>query len=335
MIKKLLSGLFILALLGAGVGYYLFAGKTDGQKAGSAVLAMKEVTSKAAVGVAAVGQTVMYGDQNAKIYSLSVASEKYTELPTAAYNFLPLVDVLWPQTGGDYIAVSKNSGSLTYSHFNSQNKRYTQLSDRIAAMDWLPNGRQVALIWRTDDNRGQLVISGPDATGYQVLNTLPWNDLNIRVSPDGTKALIVRQTQSNPVNKIYLFDLSDGSYETVVNDGLNLDAKWVGPTQFVFSQKTASAFSKIQMYDTASKTVTDLGLDTPIERVAGDSANAVLYAATNRADGGDDFISIKMGTFEKQQYFSPQERIKVAKLTVASGKLLFTGLPDSKLYIIN
>jgi hypothetical protein len=335
MIKKLLSGLFVLALLGTGVGYYLFSGKADSPAPAKGSLAMKEITTKAAVGVAGVGSDVLYGDPDAKIFDLSVTSEKYTELPTAAYSKLPLVDLLWSPAGGDYIAVSKESGQVSYAYFNSQTKRYTFLPDQITTMAWLPNGRQVVLVWRTADGKGQLVISGPDATGYRVLNTLPWSDLNVRVSPDGASALVIRQSPPDPVNKIYSFDLSTGSYETVVSDGLNLDAKWVGPDKFVFSQKTASAFNKIQLYDIGNQNVVDLGLDTPIERVAADVNGKTLYAAINRADGGDDFFAVPLGSAEKQIYFSPPERVKVANLIVASGKLLFTNLSDGKLYIID
>jgi len=244
--------------------------------------------------------------------------------------------VLWPKNGSDMIVVSLSGSTEVKDFYSNASKIYTRLAPNIQSIDWMPDSRRIAYIWRSADGQSQqLVIANSDGTGFVPVKDVFWPDLQVKVAPTGLSALLYRSQIQGGVNKIYSVDLTSGVITTVVDQGENLSAHWITPTRFLFSQSSVTDYPRIYMYDTSTNKATDLGINTSLDKVVTDFEATTLYVATPKKDNtGDKFVAVDLTSFAITDYFEPEGVVSAKNLLMISTGLYFINTTDNKLYTI-
>lgn len=280
---------------------------------------------------------IWYFTEAGRLFRINTDGTGMTEYPIPALGTnATLRRVLWPKSGSDFIAVSLSQQEEVKSYYNSTAKLYTRLPANVQSIDWMPDSRRIAYIWRTANGLNQqLVIASSDGSGFVPVKDVFWPDLQIKVAPDGLSALLYRSQIQGGVNKIYGINLVTGEMYTVVDQGESLAAMWISPTRFIFSQSSVTDYPRIYLYDTSTKKATDLGINTSLDKVTADFEGRIIYAATPKKDSsGDKFVSVDLTSFAITDYFSPEGVVSAKNLLVINTEVYFINTADNKLYTI-
>jgi hypothetical protein len=195
----------------------------------------------------------------------------------------------------------------------------------------------VVYVWQSEDKKSQqLVIAGPDGTGFKPIANLFWPDLAVKAASNGKIALMYRTSIQGEENKIYAVNLETGEITTLLNQGRTLQATWLpNGTGFLFAQGSGAENPKIFLFDLGRHDVTDLNLNTSLDKVAVDSASKQLYAAVpNKGNSGDTFVKIDLGNYKSQSYFEPSSQVSVRNMLLVGNSVYFINNADGKLYTI-
>jgi hypothetical protein len=277
------------------------------------------------------GDSLWFADRDGRIYRIN--SSGATEFPSAVFSDKPLRRLLWSPSGGDFLAIGTRNTNKSFSYYNSAANAFVALPQNVVSMDWLPDGRRVAMIWKSGDGKSQqLVVSDADGSGYKIVTSLPWPDFEIKVSPTGDQALLLR-TSPKP-NKIYLFNLEDGNYETLAESKRILNVKWIDPKRFIYDTLNENDQQKIVVYDKETKTGQELSLATSVDKVVWNGANEEFYAAVPANDNGDKIVRIKPGESNSRDYYTGLQNIRVVELFMSNNKLYFVNSEDGRSYVI-
>ena len=346
MNKKILIILGLIILLSFGAGAVLLMGKKKNQPQPSAEtkLQISKLSDDQVVSpvVSYDGNAIWYFTEDARLFRVNTDGSGLSEFPLPELTAGDFRNVIWPATGNDFIAVtSTNTGELK-SYYDNLNQRYVALPLNIQSLDWLPDGRRAAYIWKSGDNATQqLVIADADGTGFRIIKDVFWPDLAVKASPAGGEVLLIRSQSKEDNNKIYKANLTTGQFETVIGDGENTAIMWLPDgKKFLFSQNSGSA-SKVLLYNFETRTQTDLNLATTLDKVMTDKDGRYLYAAVANKNSpagvskGDEFVKIDLLSFHQETYFSPEEDIRARNLLQAAGTLYFVNTRDGKLYYIS
>jgi hypothetical protein len=320
--------LAIVILIGGALGVYFGyyqADDSDTQVIESNTL--KKVSEAGAVSPvnSFSNQSVWFGTESGRLMTYDFAAEVATEYPIPQILGESFKKIIWPRQGNDFIAISNVEGTDQYSYFNALDNRYYVLPSNVINLDWLENGRQIALTWLSTTGETLLVVSNPDASGYKVLNTLPWSDMVIRTSPKGNTALMYRANSGGPINKIYLFDLETGSYSEAVSTGKNTGVVWSpNGNGFAYSQLDGNQ-NKVYYHDFATGEDMDLGLSTSIDKVSFNQDGSKIYIAATRSDNsGEDIWERDFDSGLAQIVFS-SNALRVKNIIAIGQKIFFLG----------
>lgn len=339
MNKKVLIFIIVLILLLiAGVaGYFYFesTAKTPTIEQGRKEFNPNKISEHIVVGPSTsfVNESVWFADKDGKFYR--GIGGNITEFPMPAITHKPLRKIIWSPTTQDFIAVGTAQNSDSYIYYNSKNKQYFSIPKNVKSVDWMPDGIRVLWIWQSADLLAQqLVITNPDNTGYKSVASLPWTEFDIKVSPTGKEALLV-STKDSATNNIYLFDLDNGSYRTLVGTGKNLGVKWVNSNKFLYSQLSGTA-TNIHLFDITTNQDNDLNLESNTDKLVVDLAGKFAYIAVSQVfERGEKIVKIDLDSLQVSDEIESTNGIKIKQLLLGQKGLYFVSNEDGKLYELN
>lgn len=283
------------------------------------------------------GDAIWFFTNKAKLFRVNVDGTNLTEYPLPAVGGT-LLHADWPLAGQDFIATLWYDNKTNKFFYNDEGKKWTPLPPNIQNFSWLPDGRRIVYIWQTSDQlRQQLNLSNADASGYRVISeNIFWPDFKVSASPNGREALLVRTKPEGEVNKIYKASLETGKIDTIIGEGVNLDAVWLPEGQkFIFAQAAEYGRSRLFLYDFASKSQTPLNLTTSLNKVVIDKKGLTLYAAQASSDNrGDNFYRLDLASLKQEQLSVASSNLWVKSLHLAEDKLFFVDSREDKLYVI-
>jgi hypothetical protein len=333
MKKYIILGTLFLLLAAAAVVLWLQLNAAEDNTPIIRVLSHKTESDTAALSMVESKdlKSIWFSDRDGKIYRTQ--NGEVTEYPSAAFADRPLEKIIWSPTGGDFLAIGTRSNAKAVSYFDSSKQVYVSLPANVGAIDWLTDGR-VAMIWKSGDGKTQqLVVANPDATGYKIVTALPWPDFEIKVAPTGNKALLLRD--SPKPNKIYLFSLEDGQYETLAESDRIINAKWIDSTKFIYDAFVDGSKSTIMLFDTESRTAKNLNLATTVEKVAWNSLHEEFLAAVPVAGtSGDKIVKLPLNETEPQDYYAGLNGIRAVQVLYSNGILYLINAQDGKIYSV-
>jgi hypothetical protein len=282
---------------------------------------------------------IWYFDQSARLFRANPESKEVSEfsLPVIPGS-VSLLDVAWPDAGNDFLASTTGSSEKSIHYYDNEKQEYKSWPKNIQSFDWMPDGRRVLYIWKSGDNTTQqLVMANADTSGFRIIADVFWPDLKVQVSPNGLEALLVRTKPEREINKIYKADLNSGEFETIVADGKNLDVRWLpGGDRFIYTRISQNGSPMMVLYDFNTGLQNDMRIEGSLDKVFVDDAGSFAYVAVAKQDGvGDKFVKIDLNTFQKEDYYNPEEALTAKNLFFANGDLYFINTLDRKLYFID
>jgi hypothetical protein len=285
------------------------------------------------------GNALWYFSADNRLYRINADGSGLTEFPLPPLGNQRIVKTLWPLAGDnlDFISITSQETSVSGKvYYNSALKTYVSLSANIQSIDWMGDSKRVGYIWQSADKSSQqLVIANPDSSGFVNVSSVFYPDLVVKASADQKTVLLYRSQIEGPVNKIYSVNLDTKEITTIVEEGKNLEAAWISPTQFLFTQATAAAYPSVYLYNTATRNATPLAINTTLEKITVSKDGKSLYAAVPKIDNsGDSFIKIDLATFKNEEYFVPTENIRAKNLVVLGSTVFFINTADGKIYKI-
>jgi len=338
MNKRLIIIILIAILILSTIAGLLYMAVQKQQKpveTSSGQLQMKMLLDEAIVSPVASfdNNAIWYFNKEGRLFRVNTDGSNLSEFPLPKITPEELVkNVIWPKLGSDFIAITA-SGAKKY--FDSIQKVYVSLPGNIKYLDWMPDGKRIVYLWQTQDGKKQqIVLSNADSSGYKAIGDVFWSDLAIKLSPDGTQALMWRG-ETQDVNKIYSIDLLTGKITTLVEKGKNIGAYWISPTKFLFADKN-DVFPRLSMFDTATKQITDLKVNTNLDKTTADRDGKNLYLAVPKKDNSSDiFMKINLENNQSETYFEPAAGVKASNLLFIGDSLYFTNSADGKYYTIS
>ncbi|MDP4000750.1 MAG: hypothetical protein Q8P83_00720 [bacterium] len=281
---------------------------------------------------------IWYFDKDARLYRINGDGTALSEFSLPAWPGKgDLINVEWPDTGNDFVALASSLSGTSKHYYNNLDNQYVIWPDNIQSFSWMPDGRRVIYIWQaTDKTSQQLVMANADTSGFRIIRDVFWPDLEVYASPDGLEALLVRSKPEGEINKIYKADLSSGEFETIVDEGLNLDIQWLPDGQrFLFTQESPGVSHDVLLYNFTTRLRTDLNINTSLNKTVLDKTGNVLYAAVPKTEGlGDMFVKIDLTTFQQEVVYNPQDTITAKNLFLVNGDLYYVNVTDKNIYYI-
>lgn len=285
------------------------------------------------------GSAIWYFNKNGRLFRVSIDGSNLTEFPLPALRSGTVFHhAAWPASGSDIMTVIKSGLEEIKNYYSNTDKTYTELPANVQSFDWLPDGRRIVYVWKRGDGAApQLVVANADGSGFKILNEVFWPDLTVKASPTDSKALLVRSKTEGEINKVYQADLTTGEFETVVNEGKNLDVMWLANgRKFLFTRATASSVPRVFLYNFDSKTITDLNINTTLAKLTVGSDGRTLFAAVPNTNlSSDRFIRIDLNSFLQEVIYEPLENLRVRELMLVAGRIYFVNSSNSKLYYLN
>ncbi|MGE5392128.1 MAG: hypothetical protein ACM3NH_00045 [Candidatus Saccharibacteria bacterium] len=330
-----LSLVIVAAAAVASLGwlYYRRQIRTENAAVIPANLTMKKISDNSVVSPVASddGQSLWFFTDTGRLYRISSVGG-FTEfpLPPLTGTFLK---AYWSKSDGqDFLAQATQAGRNFLFYYDQSQGKYKPLTGNISDPAWVGNGKQIVFVWKSGDNKTQqLVISGPDGSGYKVLSDLPWPDFDIYPSPTEDLALLIPSHLSGSVNKIYKFSLQDGKYQVLVEDGASTFALWAPDGKsFAYVRD-----GELMRYDLATGKSADLNAKTGKGKISFDQTGRFLYAAVSGSEGSERFIRIDWASSERTEYYVPKSEIAVADLVFSGGNLYFTDQKNGGLYLVS
>ncbi len=270
--------------------------------------------------------SIWYFNSDGQLFQINPTGSSKSEFPLPSSSDENVRSVIWPKDGPDFIAVTGTTTEISKHYYDSKAKIYIDLPKNIQDLDWLPDGKRVVYIWQSADKASQqLVTANADGSGYKMITQVFWPDLIVKASSDGKTILMYRSLALGDSNKIYLVNLETGAVITIVDQGINIAAKWITADKFLYATAT-----KVYLYDMADKQITDLNLSTTLDQVVSDSAGRVLYANVNGL-----FRKIDLSKDTSEPYFQPSHPIEAKLLLLLGNTVFYIDKTDNKLYSIS
>ncbi len=336
--KKIFIVLIILIVL-AGGGYYYFNAyytpqtqNTDQNK----ILTLKSWGVEEVVSPIASynNNAVWYGLSDGSLMRLDILSQESTEYPLPQISGGNFNKLYWPNSGNDFLAASKTGNKNIFSYFAYDKKEYKVLPDNILNLDWLNDSKRIAVIWKSDNGKVQLVVSNADGTGYKVVRELPWDDLVPKASPTGNNVLMYRANDLPEISKIYSFDIENGQYVELVTVGKNTGVLWSPKgDKFAYTQMAGND-SKVFIYDLAKRTSTPMNVKASIDQVAFSSDGTTLYAVGNEEQQPQKILKINASSGTSQTLHTLSNSDMKAKSIFLVGQTVFYVGTDDSLYSV-
>jgi len=338
LIIIIVGGLVILAALGGALAWAV--NKQNSKKVVPVVIVpqIKKVIDESVISPvsATATQGIWYFNSAGQLFRINLDGTGLTEFPLPTPGDGAIKKVSWPKAGSDFIMVKSGVSGETKIYYDSIRKIYINLPVNIQSFDWMPDNHRIAYIWQSGDGQHQqLALANADATGFTTIKEVFWPDLQVKVSPDGKTALLYRSQIDGTLNKIYAVNLVTNEITTVIDQGKNLDALWISPTRFIFTQAFLTAYPKVYLYDLVTQKATDLDLNTTLDKVMADIEGKVLYVALPKKDNtGDTFITEDLLSFKQTDYFIPDNLVRAKNLMLIGNSIYFINSLDGKLYTI-
>lgn len=332
--KTLLSGiigLILILIASISGGFLILKQKKAGESNTPTIhqLTLKKVYSEPVISpTSSLGaDSLWFGTRDGRIFRADLQNYEVSQFGLPGLYGQNLKEILWQPGGQDFLAVTTVIATSTQpvtqkqetSYYNSKNGSIMTLPPNVQDVAWLPDGKRVAIIWRSGDGKTKLVVSDPDATGYHIVAELPWNDPVISVSPINLEATIVKERFEGENSPVLHIDLDNGKIKTLVDKGYNENVKWLPDgKKFLYSSGSA-VFS----YDLATEEIKDLGLQTNTNRVAIDPNGRYLYAAVGNAENLDKFVKYDLEQNSTEDYFLPEGSIRILSPLYFASRLFF------------
>jgi hypothetical protein len=280
------------------------------------------------------GSAVWYFTSEGRLFRITgdgAAKDEYSLPPLEG-----LVRVSWPPAGNDFISVINTSYGQAKKFYDSNQKVYLPLSDRIENFDWMPDGKRIVYVFKSSDGKETLSIANSDGTGYRNIASLAKTGLIIRVSPNSKDALLIPSRIEGDTSQIFKADLDTGTIEPVITEGKNTAAFWLPDGyRFVFTRQVAgNSQPRVFLYNFNSRKTTDLGFNASFDRMVYDKQGKFLYAAVSSSNGGDSLIKVDVDSFALENYYDKSTDIKAKNLMLVNGTVYFVNTRDNKIYYI-
>ncbi len=254
-----------------------------------------------------------------------------------------ITKILWPASGNNFIA-EFDTGSKTYwSFYNSDAGTYTDMPSQVTAVDWMPDGSKILLIWVDDKGKATLNTANPDLTGYKTLSPLYEPDDAISVSPDGKSILFWRTQSRDGVNQISFLSTDGKVYNPMVKEGYNVGVKWAPDGHgFVFGRRDSSS-QKYALWtgDTITGQTKNLNVSTTPDKVVWTKDSKSVFAAVPASGSGsgltqDTISKIDISNAQKTD-FDPGTAVDASDLFLSNTDdiLYFKNNQDRALYYIS
>jgi len=335
MRKSLLVILSICLLAAAGYfGYDYWTKRDSGQEAAAPAL-KRLVADKVISPVASTDlSAIWYGLSDGRLRRVEIVSGESAEYPLPPARNRSFSEIFWPQEGSDFIAQGLDGLKTVFSYFDSAAGKYVDLPDNVQTLGWLPDNKRVALVWRAADGKASLVVSDADASGYRVVSSLPWVDMDVYPSPVENKALLMRYDPAALTSKIYLFDLQTGQYKEAVKDGANTGVKWSpSGNYFAYTRQTPTG-SQVWVHDMAGGQDWNTGLFSTIPRLDFTADGSRMFASTINENGKEEIRSVDLATHDSSVLYGESFGFRSMRLFVVGQKAYFIGVEDGGIYTI-
>jgi hypothetical protein len=319
----------------AGAGYYFFSKTRQVPIVETKPLTLNKIIDQQIISPTGTPgkNLIWFADSSGHLFSANTNGQGLSEYPLPSPGLEDLDKILWPVSGQNFIFQGKKDKNILYEFYDYSQKKFTVLPNNILQLDWMPDSQRVVMIWKSGDGKSQqLVMSNADGSGYHIVANLPWPEFNLKVSPAGSEALLTSTKAANG-NKIYLFNLVEGSYKALISSGNNLDALWLNTNQILFT-RLADPYPQLFLYDLSQEKEVDLEINAKLDRVVFDSTADFLYAAVVDPISFDKIIKVNLGNLDKTDFFKPTEPLRVKQLFRINNELMFTSATDGKLYSI-
>ncbi len=341
MKRILIIGIVILVVIAAALTF-MFSSSEDGVDFNEADLsqnpnltleAKKLVTDNVVSPVSSYNkQAIWYGSENGHLFRMDLLRRDSTEYMLPSSPVAAWTRIIWPSTGNDFIVVGRTGSADRFYYYSDIAKEYKQLPANMKDVQWMPDGKRIASIWVGSDAKASLVVSDADGTNFKILKGLPWTDMVMKVSPAQTQAVLYRTASSDPVNKLYLFDLNSGEYQEVATEGNNAGSVWSPDgKRFVYGKGTGTG-SELHVYDIEKKKSTDLKVKGQIDRVSFTEDGFGVYYV-NATSQGNQLMSVDVSRLTTTNIYTFAKEIIPARVIPIELKLFFIS-QDNKLYVL-
>lgn len=329
MNKKLLLVVLVLIIGGLAAGYYFYYLPNQESDKQVQIRQPRIVSQEVAISPVSSldNDAIWYGRLDGRLMRFDLNTGLETEYPVDRPPGSSFSKIIWPKIGSDYISESLVNSERIFNYYNSITGKYLSLPKNIVSLDWLKDGRRILYIWQSNNGSVQLISANADGTGYKKIADVPWSDLVPYASPTGDTALLVRPYVDVEVNKIYLFDLNQGTYTEAVSEGRNTAVLWSPKgDKFAYTSSVANK-SLLNIKNLVTNETKATQLPVLINQVYFSADGLYLYAAA------DKIYKINTETFEQTVFYDPGSPLSVKELLVIGQKIIYT---DSvgKLYIV-
>jgi|SRR3989344_1901798 len=331
-------GIIILALVGGALFWAVQKQKAAQEPVATGPVLLALSTESAISPVASLdGNGIWFFNSDNRLFRINADGTGLTEFPLPTLSNQKITRVLWPPSGEnlDFLAVTTKDPIITGKvYYNSLLKTYTNLPDNIQSIDWLPDSKRVVYVWQSADKQTQqLITANADSAGFVAISNVFYPDLVVEASSDGKTVLLYRSKIEGAVNKIYAADLSTKEITTVIDQGKNLEALWISPTRFLFTQEAITSYPSVYLYDMISRQAVSLAINTTLDKVVVSGDGKTLYAATPKKDNtGDTFVKVDLVTFKNEDYLLPEQNVRAKNLVLLGSSVFFVNTTDGKLY---
>ncbi|HYE22454.1 MAG TPA: hypothetical protein VD998_02585 [Verrucomicrobiae bacterium] len=270
------------------------------------------------------GRAIWYADKQGKIFRTDLSGSNVTEYPMPFFLDKPLREIRWSQDA-DFIAVGTLDNQNSYTYYDSKTKLYTPLAKNVIEMDWLPDGQRIVLVWQSNDKKNQqLVVSNADGSGYRVVANLPAPEFIVKASPTGKEALLLSSKSNAENGSILFYNLEDGTQKTLI-EGKNIDIKWIGENQFLYTKAGDSAWPEVYIYNLKTSKSDSLGINTNLDRISPLNTTQLIAATTVTTNGneGDKFVRVNLNDLSISEFFVPNPPKRAFELFSVNGYSFF------------
>ncbi len=336
MKKLLIISISVIILLGLGcAGYYFFyykpapAIQTVSNTTTSYKLTKISDDQVISPTVSEDGSAVWYFNSKGQLFRRTLVGDNFVEFPfpQAISNFNR---AFWPPSGTDLIMGIFTNSTNSYVYYDSTARQLKNLPANIQNLDWMPDGRRIVYVWKSNDGKSQqLFLANSDTSGFRKISDLFWPDMQVKVSPDGNSALLYRGNTQDP-NKIYKANLQTGQIITLVDAGKNMQAAWVTSTKFIYFQIVNNS-PLLYLFDLTSNQTQSLGISSAADKVVADRQGKYVYAVVSETDN-DSLVKIDLNTLQRETIYKFDVNIRAHNLFMNDQSVMFINSLDGKLY---
>ena len=215
---------------------------------------------------------------------------------------LKVNNVIWPQTGSDFIVETDNATGKTFNYYSSKLNTFTAYPANVKEVDFMPSGQQVVYAWLDDaSGKATLSIANFDLTAHVKIANLPDSDDVIKVAPTRARAFYYKAA-SPADGKIYYVNLTNKSIFSIKTAATNLVDWAPDSNHFLYNRLGPdgdAASTQLWLGDLDAKTDTALGINGTPAQAAFDRTGATLVVAQTNQNS-EDFLVSSLQTAKKQ-----------------------------------